>query len=57
MSFGNYIHLVQREMDKITGGGIDLDDLPDWDYMAAYEDELPPAEAAAEALAEAGFES
>jgi hypothetical protein len=34
-----------------------MDDLPDWGYRDAYDDEVTPSEAAQEILEENGFDS
>lgn len=45
-----------QRVNQILGStiGLDADDLPDWHYYDAWEDGVPPKEAAREALEYAG---
>ncbi len=36
--------------------GLSYNDLPDWDYVSAFEDEISPKDAASEALEDAGYD-
>jgi hypothetical protein len=45
---------ANAECLKITGGGLDLRDLPDVDYREYFEDGMSPRDAAEIAIEEAG---
>ena len=56
MAFSTYKSRVRMAVAKMTGGVIDIDDLPDVvDLYELYEDEFTPTEAAREILEENGF--
>lgn len=51
----NYVLRVEGELSRLTGGEIDdVDDLPDFDYSAYFEDGVRPADAAQDAIDAAG---
>ena len=54
MTFAEYMRAVDRRIQSLAGIG--ADDIPDWDYLSAWEDGTAPRYAAEEALEEAGFD-
>lgn len=49
--FEKWKKLVDEHVQRLCG--LSADDLPDWDYYSAYEDDVSPAKAAKMAIAAA----
>ncbi len=52
--FGSWMLMVDAVL--LQTAGVDSNDLSDWTYRDAFDDEMPPEEAAEEALVENGWE-
>lgn len=54
MTFAKWLKEVDQEISKIAEG-FGLDDLPDYDYSGAFNDEEDPREVAAMVVAENNY--
>lgn len=52
LSFEDWVARIDTELDTLVG--LSHDDLPDWDYRSAYEEEMSPRAAAMKAIKNAG---
>lgn len=52
LSFEDWVARIDTELDALVG--LSHDDLPDWDYRSAYEEEMSPKAAAMKAIKNAG---
>ncbi len=53
MTFDDYMDAVNRAIEREVF--VSAEDLPDYDFYSAWEDDIPVNETAAECLAEAGY--